>query len=111
VSDEERKDFRYRPFAGRQVNKETHGGEDVPIYSRGPQANLLSGVFEQNYIAHVISYAACIGPHAKYCDVNEPPKFRDHVTSPKCEGIFLSKALYVFGVVFPLLMELAFTAM
>ncbi|XP_069701873.1 alkaline phosphatase-like [Periplaneta americana] len=75
VSDEERKDPRYLAFAGRDLNKETHAGEDVPVYSRGPHANLLSGVFEQNYIAHVIAYAACIGPHATYCTLsNTDPK-------------------------------------
>jgi hypothetical protein len=68
VSDEERKDLRYRQFAGWYLEKETHAGEDVPVYSSGPHANLLSGVFEQNYIAHVICYSACIGPHATYCD-------------------------------------------
>lgn len=68
VSDTERQHLRYRPFAGWYVDKETHAGEDVPVYSRGPHANLLSGVFEQNYIAHVICYAACIGPHATYCN-------------------------------------------
>lgn len=43
----------------------THSGEDVPIYSKGPGTDLLRGVIEQNYVAHVISYAACIGPHAR----------------------------------------------
>lgn len=107
VSDEERKDIRYRPFAGKYIDKETHAGEDVPVYSHGPHANLLSGVFEQNYIAHVICYAACIGPHATYCDVNGHPKFSDHVTNS--EGIFSSKELYVFGIVFPLLLEITFS--
>ncbi|XP_069668782.1 alkaline phosphatase-like [Periplaneta americana] len=75
VSDEEREEPRYHAFAGRKMRKETHAGEDVPVYSRGPHASLLSGVFEQNYIAHVISYAACIGPHATYCTFsNKHPK-------------------------------------
>jgi hypothetical protein len=78
VSDEERQDLRYRQFAGWYVNKETHAGEDVPVYSRGPNANLLSGVFEQNYIAHVICYSACIGPHATYCDGTRFPMFNAH---------------------------------
>jgi len=107
VSDEERKDLRYRPFAGKHAPKETHAGEDVPVYSRGPHANLLSGVYEQNYIAHVISYAACIGPHATYCDENGHPKFSDHVTNS--EGILSSKELYVFAIVFPLFLEIAFS--
>lgn len=104
VSDEERQELKYRPFAGKYVNKETHAGEDVPVYSRGPHANLLAGSFEQNYIAHVICYAACIGPHATYCGVNGHSKFSDHVNDS--EGIFPSKELYVFAIVVPLLLEI-----
>jgi alkaline phosphatase len=40
------------PLAG-----ETHGGEDVPIFARGPQAHLFRGVREQNYIFQVMKYA------------------------------------------------------
>jgi alkaline phosphatase len=58
---------RYRHFSPYYLSDETHAGEDVPVYSRGPSSHLLSGVFEQNYIAHVIGYSACIGPPRKYC--------------------------------------------
>ena len=109
VSDEERQDLRYRPFAGKYVDKETHAGEDVPVYSRGPHANLLSGVFEQNYIAHVICYAACIGPHATYCDVNGHPQFTNLITNSK--ETFSSKGLYVFAIMFPLLLEITYSLM
>ena len=47
---------------------ESHGGDDVAIYAIGPQAHLFQGIYEQNYIAHVIGYAACIGPGDKFCD-------------------------------------------
>lgn len=47
---------------------ESHAGEDVAIFALGPQAHLFQGVCEQNYIAHVIGYAACIGPGIKFCD-------------------------------------------
>ena len=40
------------------LGSETHAGEDVPVYARGPMANLLTGVFEQNYIFHVMDAAA-----------------------------------------------------
>nr|KAG5709212.1 hypothetical protein BaRGS_017964 [Batillaria attramentaria] len=40
---------------------ETHAGEDVAIYATGPMAHLFHGVHEQNYIAHVMAYASCVG--------------------------------------------------
>ena len=39
------------------LESETHGGEDVPIFARGPQAHLFRGVREQNYIFHVMKHA------------------------------------------------------
>ncbi|RWS23462.1 alkaline phosphatase-like protein, partial [Leptotrombidium deliense] len=45
-----------------------HGGEDVPIYAVGPGAHLLTGVFDQTFIAHAISYVCCIGPQKQLCD-------------------------------------------
>ena len=46
---------------------ESHGGDDVAIFAIGPQAHLFQGVYEQHYIAHVMGYAACIGPGVKFC--------------------------------------------
>ncbi|KAG5681594.1 hypothetical protein PVAND_011010 [Polypedilum vanderplanki] len=42
------------------LSYETHSGEDVVIYGRGPYAHLFDGVLEQNMIPHIIAYAACI---------------------------------------------------
>ena len=47
---------------------ETHSGEDVPIYARGPMAHLLTGVKEQNVIAYVMAHAACIGDIGVPCE-------------------------------------------
>ena len=44
---------------------ETHGGEDVAIYSRGPQSHVLRGVVEQNVIFHAMDYALCLSEDAK----------------------------------------------
>ncbi len=52
------------------MDDETHGGEDVAIFARGPMAHLFHGVHEQNYIAHVMSYASCVGQNQKHCDNN-----------------------------------------
>jgi len=36
------------------LGSETHGGEDVAIYARGPRAHLVHGSMEQNWIFHVM---------------------------------------------------------
>ncbi|WP_226644249.1 alkaline phosphatase [Microbulbifer variabilis] len=41
------------PLAG----GETHGGEDVGVWARGPGAHLVSGTNEQNYLFHVMARA------------------------------------------------------
>lgn len=43
--------------------RETHGGEDVAIYARGPSAHLIRGVVEENYIFHVMYHAAGMSSH------------------------------------------------
>lgn len=49
------------------MDDETHGGEDVPIYASGPWAHLFTGTFEQNGIPHFLAYAACIGDGLTMC--------------------------------------------
>ncbi len=44
---------------------ETHSGEDVAIYARGPWAHLFQGTVEQNYIFHVMNYAAKLRERAQ----------------------------------------------
>ena len=48
------------------IEKETHGGDDVGIWAAGPWSHLFHGVHEQTFIAHVMSLAACIGPHKNH---------------------------------------------
>lgn len=38
-------------------SSESHSGEDVAIYGKGPWAHLLNGTVEQNYIFHVMYHA------------------------------------------------------
>ncbi|CRK98187.1 CLUMA_CG011552, isoform A [Clunio marinus] len=59
-------DYRYPSLV--PLNSETHGGDDVPIYARGPHSHLFTGVLEQNTIPHFIAYAACIGGGLTVCD-------------------------------------------
>lgn len=56
------------PFQeGPLATEARHGGEDVPVYARGPGAYLFTGVYDQIFVAHGISYAACVGPHRDLC--------------------------------------------
>lgn len=69
INETERSSPLYRHLATFPLDDETHGGEDIPVYAIGPGANLIRGVFEQNYISYVVSYAACFGP-AMYLNEN-----------------------------------------
>eukprot|EP00794_Sanderia_malayensis_P012975 gene12975-14309_t len=58
----------YRQQSLVPLPSETHGGEDVGIYARGPRSHMLHGVVEQNYIFHVMDYALCLSEgKAKIC--------------------------------------------
>ncbi|XP_030646978.1 alkaline phosphatase, intestinal, tandem duplicate 1 [Chanos chanos] len=56
-------DEEYMQQAAVPLDSETHGGEDVAIYAKGPMSHLFHGVQEQNYIAHAMAYAACLEPY------------------------------------------------
>ena len=49
-------------------NDETHGADDVPVFARGPMSHVINGVREQNYLAHFMQYAACVGNFKNDCD-------------------------------------------
>lgn len=55
------------------LDSETHGGEDVAVFARGPMAHLFQGVYEQNYIPHAMAYAACIGENQQHCAITAKP--------------------------------------
>lgn len=39
------------------MSSETHSGEDVAVYAKGPWSHLFDGTVEQNYIFHVMNHA------------------------------------------------------
>nr|XP_040223109.2 alkaline phosphatase-like [Anopheles coluzzii] len=41
---------------------ETHGGDDVAVFAKGPWAHIFSGLYEQHVIGHGLLFAACLGP-------------------------------------------------
>ena len=53
----------YKQPSAQPIGSETHGGDDVGIWAIGPMSHLVHGVHQQSYIAHVMAYSACIGPH------------------------------------------------
>ncbi|KAM4613040.1 alkaline phosphatase, tissue-nonspecific isozyme [Polymixia lowei] len=67
VSTVNTKENNYQAQAAVPLRLETHGGEDVAVFAKGPMAHLLHGVHEQNYIPHVMAYAACIGQNREHC--------------------------------------------
>ncbi|XP_072295248.1 alkaline phosphatase, intestinal, tandem duplicate 1 [Eucyclogobius newberryi] len=79
-------DEEYMQQAAVPLDSETHGGEDVTIYAKGPMAHLFHGVKEQNYVAHVMAYAACLEPYRK-C----PPHAASHSSAnsarPQLSGL------------------------
>ncbi|KAL6070288.1 hypothetical protein STEG23_008542 [Scotinomys teguina] len=71
VTSTESGDPKYQQQAAVPLSSETHGGEDVAIFARGPQAHLVHGVQEQNYIAHVMAFAGCLEPYTN-CGLTTP---------------------------------------
>ncbi|KAJ7349556.1 hypothetical protein OS493_038580 [Desmophyllum pertusum] len=59
----------YRQQATVRLRSETHGTEDVGVYADGPGAYLFHGVFEQQYVFHVLDHALCLSnSKQKSCD-------------------------------------------
>lgn len=50
------------------MGTETHGGDDVGIFARGPMAHLFTGVLEESEIAHVMAFASCVGDYTNLTD-------------------------------------------
>ncbi len=58
VTEEEATDLDYPQQALVPKSSETHSGEDVAVYAKGPFAHLFDGTIEQNVIFHIIHHAA-----------------------------------------------------
>ncbi|NXL10294.1 PPBT protein, partial [Mesembrinibis cayennensis] len=72
----------YQAQSAVPLRQETHGGEDVAVFARGPMAHLLHGVHEQNYIPHAMAYAACIGSNRAHCNAAGRPAAAASVLLP-----------------------------
>jgi alkaline phosphatase len=57
LTEEQATDPDYLQQALIPMSSETHSGEDVAVFARGPWAHLFGGVIEQNVIFHVMHHA------------------------------------------------------
>jgi len=89
----------WRQMATFQLEYETHGGEDVPLYAVGPGAHLLAGVHEQSYLAHALAYAGCLRRDQLGCPVASS-------AATKAEIIFVHSTVYIFFILKYLLRNL-----
>ena len=60
LTQEEATDIDYAQQTLVPRSSETHSGEDVAVYAKGPFAHLFDGTIEQNVIFHVALYAATV---------------------------------------------------
>jgi alkaline phosphatase len=61
VSDVDTEAKDYLQQSGITMASETHGGEDVAIYAKGPYSYLFGGTVDENYTYHVMAKAANLG--------------------------------------------------
>ena len=57
VTQDEATDLDYVQQALIPKSSESHSGEDVAVYAKGPWAHLFDGTLEQNVIFHVMHHA------------------------------------------------------
>lgn len=57
VEEESANDIDYLQQAFIPMSSETHSGEDVAVYGKGPFAHLFDGTIEQNVVFHVMHHA------------------------------------------------------
>ncbi|XP_050689642.1 alkaline phosphatase-like isoform X3 [Eriocheir sinensis] len=53
-------------------------GWDDAVYAAGPMSQLVSGVHENTYMAHIMAVSACVGPYAHAC-----PRPHAHAHTPE----------------------------
>uniref|UniRef100_A0A8D1MMW8 Alkaline phosphatase n=1 Tax=Sus scrofa TaxID=9823 RepID=A0A8D1MMW8_PIG len=102
VTGSEISDRMYRQQAAVPLESETHGGEDVAVFARGPWAHLVHGVQEQSFVAHVMAFAACLEP---YTDCNlRPPEGLSNAAHPRPVACPPSLLLLLAGALLLLLL-------
>jgi len=68
ITNDNMNDFDYTFPTTAPIYSETHGGDDVIVFAKGPWSHLYAGTFEQNFIPHVMAFASCVGDGRTMCD-------------------------------------------
>ncbi|KAM9735988.1 intestinal-type alkaline phosphatase-like [Dama dama] len=84
VNEKQSMDPEYRQQAAVPLWSETHAGEDVAVFARGPWAHLMHGVQEQTFVAHVMAFAACVEPYTTDCHPQPPSSPSDTAHQAAC---------------------------
>jgi len=92
LTEAEVNDPKYLHEAAVYLKSETHGGEDVPIYSSGPMSFLFTGTVEQSYITHAMAYSACIYPY----NTTECRNNRGPYTNPKSNSSSINSIAHLY---------------
>nr|AFH96950.1 alkaline phosphatase [Spodoptera exigua] len=61
------RDLEWQAHVDVPLDSETHGGDDVAVFARGPHHSMFTGLYEQSQLPHLMAYAACIGPGRHAC--------------------------------------------
>ncbi|KAM6970132.1 alkaline phosphatase, tissue-nonspecific isozyme [Aplochiton taeniatus] len=93
------------------LSTETHGGEDVAVMARGPMAHLFDGIQEQNYIAHAMAYAACVGEDLRHCASTTPTNKPSATTADPSNASLPNRTGGVLGSMAALLLSLLLAAL
>lgn len=64
------------------LEEETHGGDDVMVFARGPWAHLFTGNYEQNVVPLSMGFAAGVGPAARLSGAPAPYRAAVSVVRP-----------------------------
>nr|AJW76724.1 alkaline phosphatase 4 [Spodoptera exigua] len=61
------RDLEWQAHVDVPLDSETHGGDDVAVFARGPHHSMFTGLYEQSQLPYLMAYAACIGPGRHAC--------------------------------------------
>ncbi|XP_053698670.1 alkaline phosphatase, tissue-nonspecific isozyme-like [Sabethes cyaneus] len=79
---------------------ETHGGDDVAVFARGPYAHLFTGSYEQHFIGHATLYASCLGTNEMQRSEACWNRLQGSASSVSKSSILISASLLLLFILF-----------